>query len=146
MSNFQDTPLLVQLRPKFFHPLNLGRLISNEPPSLQMITNQLKGSIIQGWLVHVIWSFLQVGSRFQYQLIILIWLSIDFFSFNQSRLQSNFKKLKSSILLFSYSEKMPWGQDWAEASLSPSSWLYIIVCAVVQKYQKMLFLLKKKFF
>ena len=45
------TPL-VQLRPKFFHPLDLGPHISNEPPypptpPLQMITNQLKENIIQ---------------------------------------------------------------------------------------------------
>ena len=33
---------LLQLRPKFFHPLDLWRPISNESPSLQMISNQLK--------------------------------------------------------------------------------------------------------
>ena len=69
---------LVQLRPKFFHPLDLGRPISNEPPLLlQMITNQLK--VNQGCLLNVSRSFLPVGFRFQYQLIILVWLSIDFF-------------------------------------------------------------------
>ena len=41
------TPL-VQLREKFFHSLELGRPISNEPHALQMITNQLKEKIIQG--------------------------------------------------------------------------------------------------
>ena len=39
---------LIQLRPKFFHLLDLGRPISNERPPLQMITNQLKGNIILG--------------------------------------------------------------------------------------------------
>ena len=38
----------------------------------------------QGWLSYIIRSFLQVGFRFQYQLINLAWLSIDFFSFSWS--------------------------------------------------------------
>ena len=43
------TPL-VQLFPKLFHPLDLGRPIANESPHLplQMITTQLKENIIQG--------------------------------------------------------------------------------------------------
>ena len=42
------TPL-VHLHPKFFHLIDHGRLISDEPSSpLQMITNQLKENIIQG--------------------------------------------------------------------------------------------------
>ena len=106
-----------------------------------MITNQLKENIIQGCLLYVIRSFLQVGFRFQYQLINLVWHSIDFFSFSwsQYRPQSNFKKLKTSFLHSSYNEKMCWGQDWAEASLSTISWFYILVCAVVQKYKKIFF-------
>ena len=50
----------------------------------QMITNQLKENKIQGSLSHVITSFFQVGVHFQYQLIDLVWLSFDFFSFNWS--------------------------------------------------------------
>ena len=84
-----------------------------------------------------------VSFHFQYQLINLVWLSICFFSFIQSCPQSNFKKLETSFLPSSYCEKMRWGQDWAEGSLSTFLWLYIIVCAVVQKYQ---FFLKKKLF
>ena len=40
-------PPLVQIRPKFFHPLDLARLLSNEPllATLQ-ITNQLKENMI----------------------------------------------------------------------------------------------------
>ena len=45
------TPL-IHLCPKFFHPLELG--CPNEP----LLTNQLKENIIQGWLLHVIRSFL----------------------------------------------------------------------------------------
>ena len=71
---------LVHLLPKFFH-LNLGRPISNEHPLLYMITNQLEENIIQGWLWYVIRSFLQVGFRFQHQLINLVLLSFDFFLF-----------------------------------------------------------------
>ena len=75
--SFLDYPSrLVHLRPKFFHALDLGRPISNKPPSrLQMIINQLKANIVQGWLLYVIRSILQVGFRFRNQLINLInWL------------------------------------------------------------------------
>ena len=124
----------VQLRPNFFHPLDLGRPISDEPSlPLQMITNQLKENIIQGWPLYVIRSFLQVGFCFQYQFINLVWLSIDFVPFSWSRPcpQSYFKKSKTSFLPTSYNEKMCWGQGCAEASISAFSWLYILVCAVV---------------
>ena len=71
---------------KILPPLDLGRSILNEPPtplslSLQMITNEFKQNIIQRWLSYVIRYFLQVGFRFQYQLINRVWLSFDFFSF-----------------------------------------------------------------
>ena len=58
------TPL-VHLPPKFFHPLDLGRPFPNATtsPPLQMITNQWKENIIQGWLLYVIRSFFQVGFR-----------------------------------------------------------------------------------
>ena len=96
-SNFRRTP-----------PLSLFLSLSL---SLQMITNQLKEKIIQGWLLHVIRTFLQVGFRFQYQPINLVWLSFDFFSFS-----------------------------WSLTIISPSSWLYTLACAVVQKYQEMSFI------
>ena len=35
-----------RLRPKFSHPLDFGRPISNKPP-LQMITNQLQENMVQ---------------------------------------------------------------------------------------------------
>ena len=67
---------------KLLPPLDLEPPVSNEPsPPLQMIANQLKEKIIQGWLSYVIRSFLQVSLHIQYQLINLIWLSFDFFSF-----------------------------------------------------------------
>ena len=68
MSNFQDPPPPCPSTFKIFPPHDLGRSISNKPPSL-MITNQLKEHIIQRGLLYVIRSFLQVGFRFQYQLI-----------------------------------------------------------------------------
>ena len=79
LPNVQDLlpTLLVWLRLKFFHRLHLGRLISNKP--FQMITNQLKENIIQGWLLYVIRSFLQVSVCFQYQLTDLVSLSINSF-------------------------------------------------------------------
>ena len=75
---------LDHLRAKFFHPLDLGRPISNESPPLQLSTNQLKENIIQGWLLYLLYiirSFLQASFLFQYQIINLVWLSFDFFSF-----------------------------------------------------------------
>ena len=51
-------------------------------PSLQTVTNQLKENIIQGWLLHVIRYFLQVGFRFNYQRINLVWLFFDFSLFS----------------------------------------------------------------
>ena len=51
---------------------------------LQMITSQLKENIIQGWILYVIRSILQIGFRFQYQLISLVSLSFNFFSFSWS--------------------------------------------------------------
>ena len=61
--NFQDPPALVQLRRNFFHHMALDvQLQTNSlsSPPLQMITNQLKGNIILGWLLYVIRFFLQV--------------------------------------------------------------------------------------
>ena len=111
------------------------------PSSVQIITNQLKENIIQGWLLYVIRFFLQVGFRFQCQLIKLVWLSIDFFSLIWRQLcpQINFKELKTSFSPSSYSEKMRCDQCWAEDSLSTFSWLYVLVWAVVQKYHKIFF-------
>ena len=82
------TPL-VQLRPNFFHPLDLGRPIPNDPPpppfpndnqSIKRKHNPKMIIVLSH--VYVIRSFLQVGFRFQYQFINLVWLSIDFFSFS----------------------------------------------------------------
>ena len=56
------------------------------PPVPSPNDNQsVKENIIQGWLLYVIRSLLQVGFRFQYQLINLVWLSIDLFSFSWSQ-------------------------------------------------------------
>ena len=93
--------------PNSSNPLTLDVQFQTTPP-LQIVTNQLKENIIQGWLLYVIRSFFQVEFRFQYQLINLVWLSIDFFPFSwsQSRPQSNFKKLKTFFSPSSYNEKM----------------------------------------
>ena len=66
------------------------------------------------------------------------------FSWSKSRPQNNFKKLKNSFSPYIYNKKLPWGQSWAEASLSTLSWHYALVCAVVQKYYE--FKKKKKKF
>ena len=85
---FSRPPTLLSIMSKILHPLELGNPISDEPspppPRIQMITNQLKENILQGWLWYVIRSVLQVGFRFLYELINLVWLFFDFFSFRWS--------------------------------------------------------------
>ena len=104
---------LVHLRPKFFHPLDVGRPISNEPhpppPPSPNDNQSIKKDVIEGLLLYVIESFLQVGFPFQYQLINLACISFDFFSFT-------------------------------EASLSAFSWLYTLY-AFVQKYYERSYIL-----
>ena len=86
ISNFQDPPPLplCPSKSKIPSPPWPWTLNFKRTPPLQMMPNQLKENIIQGWLLYVIRSFLQVGFRFEYQLINLVWLSFDFFSFNWS--------------------------------------------------------------
>ena len=77
------TPLssYVQNSPPWPWTSNFKRIA---PPSLSAFLSKLinEKETILGWLLYVIRSFLQVGFRFQYQLINLVWLSIDFFSFS----------------------------------------------------------------
>ena len=77
-------------------PLTLDIQLQMKPP-LQVITNQLKENIVQGWLSYVIRFFLQVGFCFQYQLISLAWLSFDFLSFSWSLIISFFLALYSCV-------------------------------------------------
>ena len=81
-----------------------------------MITNQLKGNIILGWLFICYQAFPSSRLSFSVSTHYLFWLSIDFFSFrwSQSRPQNNLKKLKTYFLPSSYSKKMNWGQGSAE--------------------------------
>ena len=85
LSNFQDPPLTSYpstskiLPPPWPWASNFKGLPL--PIPLQMITNKLKENNPRTKLSYDIRSFLQVGFRFQYQLINLAWLSFDFFSF-----------------------------------------------------------------
>ena len=76
-------PPLAQLRPKFFHPLDLERPVSSKPlvPSSTNDKKHNPGITI----VMLPGPFLQVGFCFQFQLINLVWLSIDFFPFSWSQ-------------------------------------------------------------
>ena len=100
MSSFQDPSLpLSSYVLNFYTHLTLDiQFQTNPPPSPNgnQITNHWKENIIQGWLLYIIRSFLQVSFCFHYQLINLVWLSIDFFPFSwsQPRPQSWFIKLK----------------------------------------------------
>ena len=133
LSSFQDpsTPLSSYVQNS---PIPLSLDFQFLPLSPSPSDNQsIKKNIIQGWLLYVTRSFLQVGFCSQYQFINLVWLSIDFFPFSwsQPRPQSYFKKLKTCLSASSFSEKMCCGRGWAEASRSAFLWLYILVCAVV---------------
>ena len=68
---FKTPTHFVHLRPTLFHLLDLRRPISNETPSLQMITNQLKENIIQWWLLHVIRPSFKWAFVFSISLLIL---------------------------------------------------------------------------
>ena len=145
-SRLPSTPFSKILPPLPLWPWTSSFKQSLLPLSLQMITNQLEGlkeNIIQGWLLYVIRSFLQVAFCLQYQLINYLWLSVDFFLFSWSQPcpQSYLKKAKTSFSFSSYSKKECWCQGWAEASPSVFSWLYIFVCEVVQKYHEMFFVI-----
>ena len=81
LSNFQDlsprppTLLFIYVQ-NSSSPLTVDVQFQTNPSSpLQVITNQLKPNIIQEWPLYVTSSFPQVGFRFQYQLINLVWLS-----------------------------------------------------------------------
>ena len=83
-------------------------------------------------------------SAFVFSINSLILSGFSFFSFSWSRPrpQSSFKEFKTSFSSSSYSENVRGGQAWAESSLSTFSWLYILVCVVVQKNPEMFFLKK----
>ena len=77
---------IVQLRPEFFHALDLGRPISNDPPTLSPNDNQSiqRKHNPRMTIIHcqVFLSLLLVGFCFQYQPINLTWFCIDFFPFS----------------------------------------------------------------
>ena len=138
--------LLVELCPKFFHLLDLGRSVSNNlPPRPSPNDNQSikrKHNPRMTIICYQVRSFLQVGFCFQYQLSNLSGFLLTSFHLALANLcpQSYFKKLRTSFLPSSYSKKMCWGQGGAEASLSAFSLLCFFVCAVVQKYYKIFFI------
>ena len=109
-------PPTPHLRTKFFHPVHLGRPISNERPlprphlplPLPMITNKLKENKLQGWILYV-GPYLRSAFVFIINSLIL-----------------------SDFLLTSF--------HLAEASLSAFLWLYTLGCAFVQKYHEMFFI------
>ena len=108
LSNFQDPPtLLLHLRLKFFHPLELGRPISSEP--LSRNDNQLK----------------ETWSKDDYYMV-------SGLSFRSALIFSVNSLILSGFPLTSF--------HLAETSLSAFSWLYTLVCAVVQKCHKMPFI------
>ena len=95
-SNFQDPSSTLSVYVQNCSTIfTLDVHFRTNPPPLQMITNQWKENMIQGWLSCVI-------------------------------------TILSGFSLTSF--------HLAEASLSAFSWIYILVCAVVQKYHKLSFI------
>ena len=78
---FKTTYPLVHLRPKFFHPLVLGGPISNKTPFPN--DNQSTKRKHNPRMTIICYQVFFLG-LFQYQLINLVWLSFDFFSFSCS--------------------------------------------------------------
>ena len=148
MKNVQFTRLptrLVQLCPILFHPLDLRRPIPNKPHPLSPNDNQPIKRKHNSRMTMICYQVFPSGRRFfQYQLINLVWLSVDFFPFSRRkpRPQSYFKILKTSFSPSSFSKKICWGQGWAEASLPAFSGLYNLAGAVVQKHHEEFFYLQ----
>ena len=80
---FRSPTPLVHLHLKFFHPLDFGRSILNKS-LLQIITKSIKRKHNLRMTIKCYQVLFQVGFRFQFQLINLVWLSFDFFSFSWS--------------------------------------------------------------
>ena len=80
MKIVQFSRLPTPLRPKFFHPLDLGCPISNKPPP-SANDNQSTERKHNPRMTIICYQVVP-GFRFQYQLINLARLSIDFFLFS----------------------------------------------------------------
>ena len=104
LSTSQDPPPpLVHIGPIFFQPLDLARSTSNEHPTPPIFLSPNDNQSIKRkhnnprMTTYVIRSFLQVGFRFQYQFITLVWLSSDFISFSWSLAVCFFVALYSCV-------------------------------------------------
>ena len=123
LSSFQDPPLPCPATSKIRRPLTLDVQFQTSLVPLQMITNQQIENIIQGCLLYVIRSFLEVGFYFQYKLINLVWLSIDFFPMKPTSSQELFWRTK--ILFFALL------LQWKDVLRSRLSWSLTICLFVV---------------
>ena len=99
LSNFQYAPPLLSIYVQNVStPLvQLQTIHTHTHTSLQVITDQLKENVIQWWIIYAIRSFFQIDFRFKYQLINLLWLSFDFFSFSWSVTICFFMALNSCV-------------------------------------------------
>ena len=93
---FKTTHPLVHLRPKLFHPLFLGRPISNKTPFPN--DKQSTKRKHNPRMTIICYQVLFLG-LFQYQLINLVWLSFDFFSISCSGTICFFVALYSRVQL-----------------------------------------------
>ena len=77
--------------------LYLGRSISTNSAHSSYDNQSIKRKNNPRMTIYVIRSFLQVGFRFQHQLINLVWLSVDFLHLAEANLvpRANLKKYKS---------------------------------------------------
>ena len=89
LSNFQDPhpPYLStskHLSPSWLWTSNFKQTA----PSLQMITNELKENLIQGWLLYLIRSLLRFGSRFHINSLILFCFPLTSFHSDDTSLSA----------------------------------------------------------
>ena len=136
---------LVQLRPKFFHHLDLGCPTSNEPLPSSLKDNQSIKRKHKPKDDYYMLSGLSFRSTFVLSINSLTLSSFSMISFHLAEAnlvpRAILKNWKPYFRLPFIAKKMRWGQGWAEASLSTFLRLYyILFCAVVQKYHEMFFL------
>ena len=140
MFSFQDLP-----PPLSSYVQNSSTSLALDVPSLQMRTNQLKENNPR-------MTIMLSGLSFRSALVLSVkWLILSGFPLTSFHLAEGnvvpwpiLRKLRIPFSRCSYGEKLSLGEDWAETSLTTFSWLYILVCAVVQKYRKMFYLLNLK--
>ena len=137
LSNFLDPqPLCLttsKILPSFWHS------VPNDTPTLPTNDNQSFKRKSNPRITMICYQVFPLGQLFfSIHLLILSGFPLASFYLAKASLVPApiFKKLETSFMSFSSGEKMCWSQVWAKASLYAFLGLCILVCALVQKNQK----------